>query len=149
MKKRLLAGVLAAAMLFTNLGMTSYAEDGVLSDSVSENQMLLSQEEQTSEETEIIRDYAGLAAALTNGGNYTIEGEISTDRPELDKPLIVEKDVTFKGGAISLDQCVHLTSEADHDFTKEAEKSTRVFLRTDCVLFLCMEQWCSVNNAGT
>ncbi|MBR5578278.1 MAG: hypothetical protein IKW28_04705, partial [Lachnospiraceae bacterium] len=34
---------------------------------------------------------------------YTIEGEISTDRPELDKPLIVEKDVTFKGGTISLD----------------------------------------------
>ena len=59
------------------------------------------------------------------------------------------KKCQWRGGAISLDQCVHLTSEADHDFTKEAEKSTRVFLRTDCVLFLCMEQWCSVNNAGT
>lgn len=40
------------------------------------------------------------------------------------------------GGAVSLDQRVHLTSEADCDFTKEAERSRRVFLRPYCVLFL-------------
>lgn len=47
-----------------------------------------------------------------------------------------KKICQWRGGAVSLDQRVHLPSEADRDFTKEAETSPRVFLRTYCVLFL-------------
>lgn len=43
-----------------------------------------------------------LEAAFRNGGTYTISGEINTNRPSDDSPLIVQQGLTINGGTIGL-----------------------------------------------
>lgn len=109
MKKRGLVFCLVLALLMSNLGTISYAME-------REESMIVSEESEIkSTGSTVISSYTQLVDALNTGGNYTIEGNIVTDLPNGDVPLVVKNDVTFSGGSISISNA-GIILEADAAF---------------------------------